>query len=317
MKTNKRKEDIRALKAKHCIELVMQEAGERFEIDSANPDQWRSLVTPGLIVDIRRQMYELSRPGMEIESGDVIAWLRRRFSWSFTMAIDYLKKRAPDPKSKTQPAKIEKRKSKQIQQNDFATINHIYTNPENGSRSYGVTYNYDLMDDFQKCAVDIVGNWVTKYFTNSSDELWRTMEDCPHHFKKIIDFEINKCANCETPFDWKDPAIFAFAEEEKKYLDIISDDENAEYMRTDEDIFIDTDFVICEKCLRGKYAPRYKALRLAWRSALNREETEREEQRQRDHEAAIIAEREQEVEEERLNYEAEYNSVIGGRGART
>ena len=103
MKMNK--DDIRLLKAKHRLELVMQETGERFEADKAKPDQWRSMITPGLVVDIRRQSYEINKPGMDTEAGDVLTWLQSRFNWSFAMAIMYLKKRPADPKGETQPAK--------------------------------------------------------------------------------------------------------------------------------------------------------------------------------------------------------------------
>lgn len=68
---------------------------------------------------------------------------------------------------------------------------------------------------------------------------------------------------------------------------------------TDEELFYDVDFVICEKCTRGKYARRYKALRLVRRSALRREAAREREKRQRDHEAWVIEERARELAEAR------------------
>lgn len=103
----KTKIDIRALKAKHRLELVMQETGERFEDDLKNPDIWRSVSTAGLSVDIRRQLFQINKPGSDAESGDVIAWLQRRYSWAFTNAIKYLQQRTPDPKQKKRPTKAE------------------------------------------------------------------------------------------------------------------------------------------------------------------------------------------------------------------
>jgi hypothetical protein len=100
MKTTN-KDDIRLLKSKHRLELVMQEAGEIFEVDAANPDQWKSKNTFGLTVDTRRQMYEIKRPGMDTEAGDVLAWLQRRYTWNFPMAKKFLQRRAPDPRQAT------------------------------------------------------------------------------------------------------------------------------------------------------------------------------------------------------------------------
>ncbi len=103
MKTNK--DDIRALKSKHRLELVMQETGESFEVDAAKSDLWHGTITHGLTVDIRRQTYEIKKPGADTEAGDLLTWLQSRFNWSFAMAITYLKKRPADLKSETQPAK--------------------------------------------------------------------------------------------------------------------------------------------------------------------------------------------------------------------
>jgi hypothetical protein len=306
------KEDIRILKSKHRLELVMQETGESFDADAANPDQWHGTMTPGLTVDIHRQLYEIKRPGMDTEAGDVLAWLQRRYAWTFGMAIKFLQKRPPDPKQETQPAKIAKAK-KDILPDEWKIIDHVYINPATGVTSYAWSYNEDIMDDLQKDAVKIAEDWPLKYFSMSSKEIWFELEYYPHRFKQIVDFDIEKCACCETPFNWQVAGMFACAQEESKYLDeFVSGDISAE-----EPLFVDADFVICEKCLRTKYAPRYKALRLVWRSARNREEAEHQEQKKRDHEAWVEAEREREREEERLNYEnGKPPSVIARRGGR-
>src|SRR5689334_18308685 len=112
MKTNK--DDIRALKTKHRLELVMQEAGEIFEANPANAEQWVSRSTPGLTVDILRQIYEIKFPGKD-ESGDVIAWLKRRYSWTFGMAVKFLQKRPADPKRQEVSPAAKPKKSKPVQ----------------------------------------------------------------------------------------------------------------------------------------------------------------------------------------------------------
>ena len=308
--TKMTKEEIRILKSKHRLELVMQDFQEVFEVDAAKPDQWHSKTTPGLTVDIRRQMYEIKKPGMDTEAGDVYDWLQRRNAWGLSMAFKYLKKRAPDPKQKTRPAKLAKgaKNQDQLKKSDFVTITNLYTDPETGAKSYGIKYNYEIMDNLQQRALDVAGDWVIKYFTKSSNEIWQKINELPRRFKMIVDFEIEKCARCETPFNWKSIGMFAYAGEEEKYPDFYADCDDNENLEISvnmaDPIFCDVDFVICEKCLRGEYVPRYKALRLVWRSALRREEAREEEQRQRDHEAWIEAERERERAEERMDFEA-------------
>lgn len=308
MKTNK--EDIHALKSKHRLELVMQEAGESFEVDAKNPDQLHGLVTPGLTVDIHLQTYEFSRPGMDIERGDVIAWLRRRYAWDFGKAIKFLQNRAPDPKQ----AQVMKVKKKPIvidhQQSDYVTISNIYTNPETGAQSYGIDYNYSIMDDWQKRALDLWHDAV-KYFDKSSDEMLYKIQHYPKRFKPVIDFDIEKCANCEKPFNWKTAGIIAYAREDEKWIYVTaSDDKDLEvdgFIQESEggaieSLFIDADFVICEECLRGVYKPRYAALKLVYRSARSRKEArEAERKREREAERQWICEQQQLMNESELS----------------
>lgn len=280
MKMNK--DDIRILKSKHRLELVMQETGESFNVDAAKPDQWHGTITHGLTVDIRRQAYEFKKPGMDIEAGDVLTWLQRRFNWSFAMAINYLKKRPADPKRETQPAKVKSYKQKQFQQSDYLTVSNIYTNPETGAQSYSTSYNYLIMDDLQKRALNLWHDAV-KYFDKSSDEVWNKLIDYPSRFKTVIDFSISKCANCETPFNWKEWGAIAYAEEKAEYVEVYltGDHDHIDIgaeLSVDE-LLIDQNFVICEKCLREIYAPRYAALKLVYRSACRRKEALENEQR--------------------------------------
>ena len=259
------KEEIRALKKKHLLELVMQEAGEVFEVNPANPDQWQSTITPGLFVDIRRQIYEIKLPGKD-ESGDLFEWLKRRYSWTFGMVINFLQKRPADPKTK-EPIKSTKKTKVKINLNDeWKMVSHIYTDPITGSKSYGIKYNREAMDELQKKAFEIADEWILDYFSKPSYELFSEIIEFPHRFKRTVDFDIEECANCETPFNWSNAETSAYACEENEYLE--------------------TDFVICEKCLRAKYAPRYRALNLAYRSACKRDEAWQEAERQRELEKA-------------------------------
>lgn len=316
--TMNNKVDTRKLKAKHRLELVMQDTGEKFDADAANPDLWHSVTTHGLTVDTKRQRYEYKRPGMDTEAGDVIAWIQLRYAWSFSMAIKFLQKRTPDPKQETQPAKIAKRKQKKNQENDFVTTTKIYTDPATGAESYAVSYNYEIMDNLQQRALDL-WHGAVEYFDKSSETLWDKLQKYPHRFKQIVDSDIEKCASCETPFNWQNPGTFAYAQEEETYPDFYAGCDDHEELDIEvniaDPIFCDSDFVICEKCLRGKYTPRYKALKLVWRSAYKRKEAKQEEQRQRNHEAWLEAEREREREEERLNVEACYRDSAAGGAA--
>lgn len=304
------KTDTRTLKKKHRIELVMQEAGERFEADPKYPYILKSIVTPGLIVNTNVQAYELTRPGMKTESGDVIAWLRIRYSWTFATALKFLQNRPPDPID-AEVAKVEKkRKTVVYQQSDYVTITNIHTDPITGAQSYAVHYNDALMDDLQKRALELWRD-AYKYFDKSSEELWGKLQNFPSRFKPVIDFEFEKCANCETPFNWQAGTV-AYAEEKAEFITIYGESDEeingghihfaGQLAETDE-LFIDQGFVICEKCMRGIYAPRYQALLLCYRSARKRKEEREEERRQLEREIARELALEEEREQERLELE--------------
>lgn len=299
--------EIKDLKARHRLELVMQEAGERFEADANNPDILRGAA--GLVVNTRMQTYEITRPGENVESGDVIEWLKSRYSWSFAMVLKYLRKRTPDPIQAEQPKAEKKQRSvPTYTQSDYAVISNYYINPITGEESYGMDFNYSIMDDLQKRALDLWHD-AYKYFDKSSDEVWDKVSNYPSRFKPVIDFSIDKCANCETPFTWKEYGAIAYAEEREEFITVCGESEDGkefsgQLVEADE-LFIDQDFIICEKCLRSIYAPHYKALRLVYRSARRREKAAEEEHRQIEREQAEEEEREREREQERLEREYE------------
>jgi hypothetical protein len=288
----KAKIDIHALKANHRIELVLQEAGERFEIEPADPSLWRSLTTYGLTVNLNDQTYERKRPGMDTETGDVIAWLKRRYAWQFPMAIRFLQGRMPDPKQEMQPLKIAQTEKKNIP-GDWKIISHSCTDPMTGLTSCAWSYNEDRMDIFQRQAVSIMGDWILKYFSMSSHQLAQELEVVPHRFKQIIDFEIEECSSCKKAFNWQAAEVVAYAQEQPQILEVVSDTQDTD-IYIDQEIILDAGFVVCEKCMRHKYLPRYQALRLAGMSARKREKAEREERERQDHEVQVQEEHDRE-----------------------
>lgn len=108
------KDEIRALKKKHRLERVMQETGEVFEVDAKHSELWHSTTMAGLSVDITRQLFEIRRPGMDVQSGDVIAWLQLRYRWSFAYAMSFLQKRPADPEITQAPKKQKSNKRQAI-----------------------------------------------------------------------------------------------------------------------------------------------------------------------------------------------------------
>lgn len=321
MKTNK--EDIRVLKSKHRLELVLQEAGEVFEVDAEHSDQWHGKITPGLTVDIRRQLYEIKKPGMDAETGDVLTWLQRHYTWKFAMAIRFLQNRAPDPKQKTQPAKSKAK---------------IIRNDEDESKP---------LDQWQERALQIGGEGIREYFSWSWLSLAMYMPETriePTHAP-----EITHCQKCDERINWHfektertvyisgnicfkyvhegEIPTLAYSIKRKIDLSVLWMEGSRELKEFFDEaklsealqekitgaiaspfdgllevagaLFVEEeDGVVCKKCAWAEYDFQI-ALALCKTSAYRREEVEAEEQRQRDHEAAIIARREREREEER------------------
>lgn len=304
MKTNK--DDIRLLKSKHRLELVMQEAGEIFEVDAEHSNQWRSKITPGLTVDIRLQLYEIKKPGIDAEKGDVLSWLQVRYSWSFAMALKFLQSRVPDP-IQAQPAPTAKQKKKVvILPNEYIVKTVIYSDPATGRQDCGINYRYDLMDDWQKRAIQVLENvhlnpdWIINYFSKSSSDVMYEMQKRPRRFVRIEDIDIDKCGRCGASFNWDLRDTYACAvqkeinieldfDEEKKARDAIGEIvvNAAEYKPGGfylDSFWVtgeDDDDVFCPDCA-FKARKRYEALRLCLRSARRREDAIAEERRQED-----------------------------------
>ena len=176
MKTNK--EDIRALKNKHRLEMVMQEAGEKFEVDSNDKNILRSTSTPGLTIDLYRQSYEIKQPG-RAEEGDVLTWLQRRYSWSFSMAVNFLQSRPADPKRQDPPQAAKTKKSKSL------PIVEDETKP---------------LDKWQEKALKVGGERVRQYLTWSYWDLVLYTDEIridPTHAPDVA-----TCPRCDQRIDW-------------------------------------------------------------------------------------------------------------------
>ncbi len=278
------KDDIRTLKNKHRLELVMQETGEVFEINSDNPDHWRSTITPGLSVDIRRQLYEIKQPGKD-ESGDVIAWLKRRYSWAFGMVINFLQKRPPDPKRQDVP---DTKKTKKLR-----TASSI----EDESKP---------LDHWQEKALQIGGEKIRKYLSWSFWDLILYTDET--RIEPVFAPEVTACPRCEESFDWLNESKKSFiqipvqhgyklqhggpipviAYSIKRRLKIVDlglkgneQLENAFNQLSDElgALFAEEeDSIVCEKCAWHEYDFQI-ALSLCKRSARIREQAKDEEQK--------------------------------------
>jgi len=339
MKTNK--DDIRLLKSKHRLELVMQETGESFEVDAAKPDLWHSTLTPGLTVDIRRQLYEIKKAALESEAGDVFKWLQRRYSWTFGMAVKFLQKRAPDPKQAAQPTQKK---------------THVIFNTEDEIKP---------LDKWQERALEIGGERIRKYFSWSFWNLVLYMPEIriePTHAP-----EITTCPRCGERLTWHfekqtrvlnidGHAVYqrehsgpiptiAYSIKQRLKVSDLGIEGSQELKSVFEEAQVNTalqkkiilliansfdgliteigacfveeeDGVVCAKCAWKEYDFQ-EALELCKTSAQRRADEEAKEQEQQweqERPARLAAEREREREEERMNDEAAGLSVMGWRG---
>jgi hypothetical protein len=311
------KDDIRELKNKHRLELVMQESGEVFEPSSADPDHWLSTITPGLSVDIRRQIYEIKQPGKD-ESGDVIAWLKRRYSWNFGMVIKFLQKRSADPKRQNIPPSKKTKKPKKA------------NSLEGKSKP---------IDQWQQRALEIGGERIRKYFSWSHWDLILYTDET--RIEPAYAPDITACQRCERKLDWLKasenslaqipvahgyqlqrvgpiPIIVYSIKRRLKISDLgLSGNEQLEDafdQLTDElgALFAEEeDGIVCEKCAWDEYDLQI-ALSLCRRSARIREQAEEEEQRKRAMEDWLESERQKAREQEELisAWESENGSPV-------
>jgi hypothetical protein len=289
--------DTRGLKAKHRLELVMQELGEQFRMQG---DQWHSQNTPGLIVYIRRQNYEYQRPGMDKETGDLLTWLKRRFNWSFKQTIAYLQKRDPDPQSDEHPEPIQHKDKQPVETFQGKSSKSEFPDEEKeSSESYesgvgylnGKTYYYYLLkpiDHLQERALEIGGEKMRDYFTWKADDLWLERNQQPSRFLPVQDMDISICDECEKPIEWWwkqmphygyrekfTPGSVGIAWERVRVID------EPQVYAFEYEQFEET-FWVCENCKRKMINYR-EALDLLYRSARKHE---REALRNEEHEIA-------------------------------
>lgn len=287
MKANKRI-DLKVLKSKHRLELIMQEAGERFEADPNNKDIWRSIDKSGLTVDIKHQRFEISKPGIEPESGDVYAWLKQRYGWSFNQAIRYLQNRPLDPKQAQEP------QSAPVKQES----NHTSVNLQSSSRyssefrderkeqsglfdtcvvarGESISYQYLLRpsDALQKRALELGGEEMRDCFTMNSSDL-KTLRDLePAHFIPFQDADIEVCDECESTIKWFWKEKPSFTHQEIFIPNSIAPGfkmvETPQVYAYEYEVEGEI-FYICKNCKRQKLYRR-EALNLLYQSALQRE----------------------------------------------
>ena len=178
MKTTSRT-DTRALKGKHRLERVMEESGEIFEVDPKRPDLWRSKTTPGLSVDLRRQAFELRKPGVDPQTGDVFTWLQVRYAWPFGAALRYLEHRQADPDTDNSPA-TEATAGEPIRDQQVRT---------------------EGLDPLQQRAIEIGGERIEELCTWSLFELVTNIDVT--RVVPVVAPGIEECARCENQFNWR------------------------------------------------------------------------------------------------------------------
>lgn len=298
------KEEKTALKRRHRIEMVMQEAGERFEVDKTDPNTWRAVTRPGLTVNTRAQTFTLSRPGMEFKSGDVITWVMFVFRLSFPQAMSYLQSRQGDPIQETPPLKIEAVKKPAPpkpsgyyieSETRRADLEETGLYSQGAGYRDGHTYFYYLLkpvDRLQEEALEIGGESMREFFTWKVHELDAFMGDLPKRFKPVEDAEASYCDECEEPINRIPPkphyAPRTFAR--RPYAGVY------EYVKWGEH------FIVCATC-KQKMLNKSRALELIYRSAYKRQKIEWERERQEARAQELQEAREREREEERANIE--------------
>lgn len=292
------KEDLRALKALHRLESVMMETGERFD------SQWQSTTTNGLKVDPELQIYQVTRPGMDIESGDVYSWLMRSYGWSFGMALRYLKSRPADDQQRPVgivPAEDPKRKPAAYPQSSYESEYPDKEKEDSGLFECGVSFRdgkhfYVYIprpaDAWQEKALDIGGEEMRKCFALPSWEIAKLRDSQYTRFIPVQDTLIEDCEECGKPIDWfwTQPPNFA-------YKPIPGSGSSWEKVRIypEPQVFAylvdegDDSVAICEDCKR-KHINFYVALDCLYRSARKREAPERERRQKAEQEEAQILE---------------------------
>ena len=242
------KTDIRELKSRHRLELLMRDTGERFE---ANGDEWRGVETPGLLVDLERQTWRIQRAGVETAGGDHFEWLKFRYGWNFGMSLRYLKSRPSDPEVRTVvPDKISR---------SVETVDDLGLEP---------------IDELQQKALALAGDSIRDLFSSSysSGEILRLLSIWPSRFLNIVDFSVDACSECGKEFDWQKPGTLCYLEQ---FLDYGGEDIDSDEAKI---FFLDNNNLqgfVCDDCVqeKGRY---YLAMRYCFFSAVNRESRERQ-----------------------------------------
>lgn len=250
----KTKDELKELKNKHRLEAVMVDTGEKFE---TGPREWRCLTVPGLVVDIVRQAYRIEQPGQTPEEGDVFAWLRRRYRWSFGMAVRYLESRIPDAPRDTQS-------------NDGRK-------PARPEPAYASFDDREPSDNLQRKALALAGDEIRPFFSShySPMEILSHMSKWPTRFLPIVDAQVDECAECGAEFDWTKPGTLC-------YLAQFHDFGGLEMPAEEQRLFIldnqELTGFICENCKQEK-VNFFLAMQYCAKSAWKRKRHESEERK--------------------------------------
>lgn len=310
------REEKNALKRRHRIEMVMQEAGERFEVDKTDPQTWRAVTRPGLTVNTRTQTFTLSRPGMEFKSGDVITWVMFAFRLSFPQGMSYLQSRKADPIQEAPPLKSDDAKktappkpSRHYIENETYRTDLEETGLYDRGAGYrdGRSYYYYILkpvDRLQEEALEVGGEGMREFFTWKVHELEAFMGDLPKRFKPVEDAEVLYCDECEEPISRSVPQTHYAPRASARRLQPVV----YEYALWGEH------FSVCASC-KQKMLNRSRALELIHRSAYKRQKIEWERERQEAWAQELQEEREREREEERANVLLELEQDRQGDGA--
>jgi len=247
----KAKVDLRELKSKHRLELVMKDTGETF--DESGP-VWKSAQTTGLLVDLEKQSWRVK----DGAGGDVFEWLKYRYGWPFVMCLRYMQSRKADGYS-------------------VATVEAV--RPVDKKPPVRVDFAKDEpADRWQKKALELAGDRIRPFFSPyvTAGEIVRALSSLPSRYLPMADFMVHECRDCGYGFDWTKPGEIGYLEERYHY--------NGEEIPLEERtiFFLDNSNLsdlICESC-KQKEALYHLALDYCLRSAHKRQEDALEKNKQ-------------------------------------
>ncbi len=243
--------DLRELKSRHRLELVMKETGEVF--DESGP-VWKSTQRGGLLVDLEKQSWQLESGA----GGDVFEWLKYRYGWAFVMCLRYLQARKGDGYS---PAAVS-----------------VVKPVEKPRPVKAECVRGEPVDRWQEKALDLAGDEIRPFFSPyvTDGEIMRARMAIPSRYLAMVDFLAGECVECGYEFDWLKPGEVCYLEEHFHYGgEDVPEEERALFFLDNGNL---SDF-ICEGC-KQKKARYYLAMEYCLCSAQAREQGRKQAARQ-------------------------------------